>query len=42
MRRLACLMLLLAPMVVLAACEREGPFERAGERLDRGVDQITR
>ncbi|HEV7267542.1 MAG TPA: hypothetical protein VGN83_21925 [Falsiroseomonas sp.] len=41
MRRLARLMLLLAPVVVLAACERKGPFERAGERIDRSVDRLT-
>ena len=33
----------IVPLVLLAAlatigCEREGPAERAGERLDRGVE----
>jgi hypothetical protein len=43
MRHLARVMLLLAPVILLAACERrEGPFERAGERIDRGVDRLTR
>jgi hypothetical protein len=42
MRRIARLLLLLVPVFVVAACERQGPFERAGERVDRSVDRITR
>lgn len=26
-------------MLALTACEREGPLERAGERVDRGVEK---
>lgn len=26
-------------MLALSGCEREGPMERAGERVDRGVEK---
>lgn len=26
-------------VLALTACEREGPMERAGERMDRGVEK---
>lgn len=43
MRRLARLLLLvLAPLVLFAACQREGPAERTGRSIDRGVDRLTR
>ena len=43
MYRFACLMLLiLAPLLLLAACQREGPAERTGRSIDRGVDRLTR
>ncbi len=45
MRRLARLLLLaLAPAVLLAAaaCQREGPAERTGRSIDRGVERLTR
>jgi len=43
MRRLARLTLLvLAPLLLLAACQREGPAERAGRSVDRGIDRLTR
>jgi predicted small secreted protein len=43
MRRFARLMMLiLAPPVLLAACQREGTAERTGRSIDRGVDQLTR
>ena len=43
MRPLARLMLMiLAPLLVLAACQREGPAERTGRSIDRGVDRMTR
>jgi hypothetical protein len=43
MRRIARLMLLvLAPLVLFAACQREGPAERTGRSIDRGVDRLTR
>lgn len=43
MRNLARLMLLvLAPLVLFAACQREGPAERTGRSIDRGVDRMTR
>ena len=43
MRRLARLMLLvLAPLVLFAACQREGPAERTGRSIDRGIDRLTR
>jgi hypothetical protein len=43
MRRFARLMMLiLAPLVLLAACQREGAAERTGRSIDRGVDRLTR
>jgi hypothetical protein len=43
MRRFTRLMLLiLAPLVLFAACQREGPAERTGRSIDRGVDRMTR
>ena len=43
MHRLARLLLLtLAPLLVLAACQREGPAERTGRNIDRGVDRDPR
>ena len=43
MRRFARLMvLILAPLVLFAACQREGPAERTGRSIDRGVDRLTR
>ena len=40
MRRLARLMLMvLAPLMLFAACHREGPAERTGRSIDRGVDR---
>ena len=43
MYRFARLMLLiLAPLLLLAACQREGPAERTGRSIDRGVDRMTR
>jgi hypothetical protein len=35
-------LLILAPLVLLAACQREGPAERTGRSIDRGVDRLTR
>lgn len=34
---LTCLLAL--TLTVLAACEREGPAERAGEKVDKAVEQ---
>ncbi len=43
MHRFARLMLLiLAPLLVLAACQREGPAERTGRNIDRSIDRLTR
>jgi hypothetical protein len=43
MRHSARLMLLiLAPLLLFAACQREGPSERSGRSIDRVVDQVTR
>jgi hypothetical protein len=43
MHRPARLMLLvLAPLVLLIACQREGPAERTGRSIDRGIDRLTR
>jgi hypothetical protein len=43
MLRLARLMLLvLAPLALLAACRSEGPAERTGRSIDRGIDRMTR
>jgi hypothetical protein len=43
MRRLARLLLIIvAPLVLFAACQREGPAERTGRSIDRGVDRMTR
>ena len=43
MRSVVRLMLLIAaPLVLLAGCDRDGPAERTGRNIDRGVDRITR
>jgi hypothetical protein len=43
MRRLArSMLLILAPLMLFAACQREGPAERTGRSIDRGVDRMTR
>jgi hypothetical protein len=46
MRRLARLLLVtLSPLMLLiavSACEREGPPERTGRNIDRGIDRMTR
>ncbi len=43
MRRLARLtLMILAPLVLFAACQREGPAERTGRNIDRGIDRMTR
>ena len=43
MRRSARLLLLtLAPLVLFAACQRQGPAERTGQSIDRDVDRMTR
>ena len=43
MRRFARLLLLpLAPLVLFAACQREGTGERTGRSIDRGIDRMTR
>ena len=43
MRRLARLLLLtLAQLLLFAACRRDGPAERTGRSIDRGVDRMTR
>jgi hypothetical protein len=43
MHRPARLMLLvLVPLLLLAACQREGPAERTGRSIDRGIDRLTR
>ncbi|WP_337176229.1 hypothetical protein [Paludisphaera sp.] len=40
--KLAALGMLLAPLVALnVGCEREGPAERAGERIDRAADNAV-
>jgi hypothetical protein len=35
-------LLILAPLLLFAACQREGPAERTGRSIDRGVDRLTR
>lgn len=43
MRGLARLTLMIvAPLVLFAACQRDGPAERTGRSIDRGVDRMTR
>ena len=43
MRRSARLLLLTpAPLLLFAACQREGPAERTGRSVGRGVDRMTR
>lgn len=43
MRRLARLtLMILAPLILFAACQREGPAERTGRNIDRGIDRMTR
>ena len=36
------LLLALAPLLLFAACQRDGPAERTGRSIDRGVDRMTR
>ncbi len=36
------MLLILTPLMLLAACQREGPAERTGRSIDRGVDRMTR
>ncbi|MFZ7126713.1 MAG: hypothetical protein ACOWWM_11230 [Desulfobacterales bacterium] len=36
--RLATILVLLALVFVLAACEQEGPAERAGEKIDEAAE----
>lgn len=38
-RRILVVPLALALSLLAAGCEREGPAERAGERLDRGAEK---
>ena len=43
MRGIARLMvLILAPLLLFAACQREGTAERTGRSIDRGVERLTR
>jgi hypothetical protein len=36
------LLMIIAPLMLFAACQREGPAERTGRSIDRGVDRMTR
>ena len=36
------MLLILAPLLLLTACQREGPAERTGRSIDRGIDRLTR
>ncbi len=36
------LLLILSPLLLFAAFQREGPAERTGRSIDRGVDRMTR
>jgi hypothetical protein len=36
------MLLVLTPLLLLAACQREGPAERTGRSIDRGIDRLTR
>jgi hypothetical protein len=43
MRHFARLTLMIvAPLLLFAACQREGPAERTGRSIDRSVDRMTR
>ena len=43
MRRFVRLTLMIVtPVLLFAACQREGPAERTGQSIDRGVDRMTR
>jgi hypothetical protein len=35
-------LLIFAPLVLFAACDRDGPAERTGRSIDRSVDRMTR
>ncbi len=35
-------LMIVAPLVLFAACQREGPAERTGRSIDRGLDRMTR
>jgi predicted small lipoprotein YifL len=37
--RIASSTLIVVCLLGLSGCEREGPMERAGEKVDRGVDK---
>ena len=36
------IVLILAPLLLFAACQREGTAERTGRSIDRGVERLTR
>ncbi len=42
MRRLMLLALVPLLLLAAAACQREGPAERTGRSIDRGIDRLTR
>ena len=39
MRRMKTIMIMIA-LVALAACNREGPVEKAGRQVDKAVDSV--
>jgi hypothetical protein len=39
--RLFCLMLALAALPAIGACEKEGPAERAGEKIDEAAEKAA-
>jgi hypothetical protein len=40
LRRIATLLAAVAIAMPLAACEKEGPAERAGKEIDKAVDNV--
>ena len=35
-------LMIVAPLVLFSACQREGPAESTGRSIDRGLDRMTR
>ncbi len=41
MKLICCMALALLLLLDFSACRREGPIEKAGERVDEAVDNVT-
>lgn len=39
LKKMLLIMIMFSIVASLAACDREGPMERAGEKIDKGVEE---